>query len=422
VWRTYARALGPGVVTGASDDDPSGVATYAQAGAQFKYGLVWTALVTFPLMFAVQEICDRTALATGRSLGRLARDRFARRGRVVIGILLVVLLAANTLNIAADLVAIGAGVQLLHAGPQALWAVIAGAAITLLVVTGSFEAIARVFKFLCFSLLTYLAVLVFAHVDWADVIVHTLVPHIEFSRTYIALLIAILGTTISPYLFFWQSAYRVEELRSEPEGGKRAVSLKDRTASEARMKVRTSRVDVAIGMLFSNLVMFAIIVATGATLAGHGTEINSAAQAASALQPVAGGVAKLLFALGFIATGFLAVPILAGSAAAAITSLRGRDWGYSRSLREAPYFYGLVAIGTLGGAVLSLVGVNPISLLVAVALINGLTAVPFLVLVMMISHDRRLMGSYTNGRLATALGWTTVGVMTAAAVALLLTL
>jgi NRAMP (natural resistance-associated macrophage protein)-like metal ion transporter len=423
VWRRYVRGLGPGLVTGASDDDPSGVATYAQAGAQFKYGLVWTALLTFPLMFAVQEICDRTALATGRSLGLLAHDRFARVGRVVIGILLVVLLAANTLNIAADLLAIGAGAQLLHAGPQTMWAVVAGASITLLVVTGSFEAIARVFKFLCLTLLAYVVVLAFAHVDWRDVVVHTLVPHIEFTRDYIALLVAILGTTISPYLFFWQSAHRVEELRSEPEGGDRAVALKERTARGAQLKVRTSRVDVATGMVFSNLVMFAIIVATGATIGTHGgTKIESAAQAAAALEPVAGAIAKTLFALGFIATGFLAVPVLAGSAAAAITALQRKEWGFSRSARDAPRFYALVAVGTIGGAILSLVGVNPIALLVVVALVNGLTAAPFLILVMLIADDRGLMGSYANGRLAKTLGWTTVALMALAAFALLFTL
>jgi NRAMP (natural resistance-associated macrophage protein)-like metal ion transporter len=419
VWRTYVRALGPGLVTGASDDDPSGVATYAQAGAQFRYDLVWTALITFPLMFAVQEICDRTALATGRSLGRLAHDRFARTGRIVVALLLVVLLAANTLNVAADLLAIGAGAHLLHAGSQTVWAVVAGAAITLLVVTGSFETIARVFKYLCFSLLAYIVVLAFMHVDWVDVIFHALVPHIEFNRTYIALLIAILGTTISPYLFFWQSAHRIEELRSEPEGGERAVSLEERPTADAQLKVRTSRLDVATGMLFSNVVMFAIIVATGTTLGnGGGAKIDSAAQAAAALEPVAGGVAKTLFAIGFISTGFLAVPVLAGSAAAAITALRGSDWGFSRSARDAPLFYTLVAAGTLGGAILSLAGVNPITLLVAVALINGLTAVPFLVLVMVIAGDRRLMGSYTNGRLASVLGWSTAALMAVAALAL----
>jgi NRAMP (natural resistance-associated macrophage protein)-like metal ion transporter len=422
-WRAYVRALGPGLVTGASDDDPSGVATYAQAGAQFKFALLWTALVTFPLMTGVQEICDRTALATGDSLGTLARKRFDRFGRSVVALLLVALLFANALNIAADLVAIGAGANLLHGGPQTLWALIAGAVVTVLVLTGSFDTIARVFKILCSALLAYVAVLIFAHVDWARVGINAIVPHAQFSKDYIALLIAVLGTTISPYLFFWQTAHRVEELREEPEGGTKAVGIAVRTTAEARLKQRTSRIDVAVGMAFSNIVMFAIIVATASTLARHGTtKVESAAQAAAALRPVAGSASSVLFAVGFIGAGFLAVPVLAGAAAAGISGLAGRRWGYSQSLREAPMFYGLVAAGTLGGAALSLVGVNPIGLLVVVALINGLAAAPFLVVVMLIAGNRRLMGDYVNGRLATTIGWLTVGLMGAAAVAVVATL
>jgi NRAMP (natural resistance-associated macrophage protein)-like metal ion transporter len=417
------RALGPGLVTGASDDDPSGVATYAQAGAQFKFALLWTALITFPLMTGIQEICDRTALATGDSLGTLARKRFDRFGRSVVALLLVALLFANALNIAADLVAIGAGANLLHGGPQTLWALIAGAVVTVLVLTGSFDTIARVFKILCSALLAYVAVLIFAHVDWARVGINAIVPHAQFSKDYIALLIAVLGTTISPYLFFWQTAHRVEELREEPEGGTKAVGIAVRTTAEARLKQRTSRIDVAVGMAFSNIVMFAIIVATASTLARHGTtKVESAAQAAAALRPVAGSASSVLFAVGFIGAGFLAVPVLAGAAAAGISGLAGRRWGYSQSLREAPMFYGLVAAGTLGGAALSLVGVNPIGLLVVVALINGLAAAPFLVVVMLIAGNRRLMGDYVNGRLATTIGWLTVGLMGAAAVAVVATL
>jgi NRAMP (natural resistance-associated macrophage protein)-like metal ion transporter len=422
-WRAYVRALGPGLVTGASDDDPSGVATYAQAGAQFKFALLWTALITFPLMTGVQEICDRTALATGDSLGTLARKRFDRFGRSVVALLLVALLFANALNIAADLVAIGAGANLLHGGPQTLWALIAGVVVTVLVLTGSFDTIARVFKILCSALLAYVAVLIFAHVDWARVGINAIVPHAQFSKDYIALLIAVLGTTISPYLFFWQTAHRVEELRKEPEGGTKAVGIAVRTTAEARLKQRTSRIDVAVGMAFSNIVMFAIIVATASTLARHGTtKVESAAQAAAALRPVAGSASSVLFAVGFIGAGFLAVPVLAGAAAAGISGLAGRRWGYSQSLREAPMFYGLVAAGTLGGAALSLVGVNPIGLLVVVALINGLAAAPFLVVVMLIAGNRRLMGDYVNGRLATTIGWLTVGLMGAAAVAVVATL
>jgi NRAMP (natural resistance-associated macrophage protein)-like metal ion transporter len=422
-WRAYFRALGPGLVTGASDDDPSGVATYAQAGAQFRFGLLWTALITFPLMTGVQEICDRTALATGQSLGTLARTRFGRFGRTTVGVLLCGLFLANGLNIAADLLAVGAGVHLLHAGPQTLWAVVAGATITVLVLTGSFDTIARVFKILCSALLAYIAVVFFAHVDWRRVAVNAIVPHPTFSKDYIALLIAVLGTTISPYLFFWQSAHRIEELREEPEGGNRPVPLSERAKSDARLKQRTSRLDVGVGMAFSNLVMFAIIVATASTLGKNGaTNVDSAAQAAEALRPVAGSASTVLFAIGFIGAGFLAVPVLAGSAAAGIAGLVGKRWGFSRTPRQAPVFYVLVAAGTLGGAALSLIGVNPIALLVIAALVNGLAAGPFLIVVMLIAGNRELMGDYRNGRLASSLGWLTVAIMTAAAIALLVTL
>src|ERR1022692_4285018 len=210
VWRQYLRAMGPGLVTGASDDDPSGIATYSQAGAKFGFSFLWAALLTLPLMAAVQEICDRTALATGIGLGELAVKRFQRTGRTVIAVLLVALIIANGLNIAADLVAVGSGMQLLHAGPTWLWALLAGALIPTLLGLGDFARIALVFKALCAALLAYLVVAVLVTQQWGAVLSHTLVPHIELTRAYLALLVAVLGTTISPYLFFWQSAHRLE--------------------------------------------------------------------------------------------------------------------------------------------------------------------------------------------------------------------
>ena len=412
----YLRSLGPGLITGASDDDPSGVATYAQAGARFQYGLLWTALLTLPLMSAVQEICDRTALATGKSLGALADERF-KRWRVGLGMLIGLLIVANVLNVAADVAAVGEGMNLLHAGPAALWAPVAGVAITGLVVAGTFDQITQVFKFLCLVLLTYVAVLFAASPSWSQVVLHTVVPQIEFSTDYMLLFVAVLGTTISPYLFFWQTANRVEDLRKEPEGGTRAVSLRMRSDERADRKLRMCRADDFTGMAFSNIVMFAIIVATGATLgANGGTDITSAAQAAQALKPVAGGASEYLFALGFIGSGMLAIPVLAGSGASALAALVHKDWGYSRKLQDAPFFYVLVAGGTLGGTLLTLVGVSPVRLLVFSALINGLLAAPFLVLVMLISQDRTIMGAkYRNGRAAQVLGWGTAGLMGIAA-------
>jgi len=415
----YLRALGPGLVTGASDDDPSGIATYAQAGSSFGFAFLWTALLTFPLMAGVQEICDRTALATGKGLGQLATEKLSRRGkRIVIG-LVGLLIVANALNIAADLVAVGSGMHLLHAGPATLWALVAGVAISALLVTESFEIIARIFKLLCLSLLTYVAMLFVVNLKWGSVAHSMFVPHLSVGSSYIALLVAVLGTTISPYLFFWQSLNRIEEMRAERAGGNKAQPLRKRDRVSALRKARRSRFDVVSGMAFSNLVMFAIICTTAATIGKHGKHnIQSAADAATALKPIAGRFASTLFALGFVGAGMLAIPVLAGAGSAGMAGLLGKAKGFSHSPRNAPTFYGLVLLGTLGGTALSLVGVNPIKLLVIVAVINGVAAAPFLVIVMLISNDRKLMGEYVNGKLARATGWGTTALMTLAAIVL----
>lgn len=370
-------------------------------------------------MAAVQEICDRTALATGCGLGELATKRFERTGRTVLAILLAVLIVANALNVSADLVAVGSGMNLLRAGPTWIWALIAGALITTVLALDSFDRLAIIFKVLCASLLTYLVVAVMVTHQWSTLLESTFIPHIEFTQSYLALLVAILGTTISPYLFFWQNAHRLEEMRQEPAGGSKPMALKSVSRSRANLKQRTSRLDVFSGMAFSNLVMFAIIASAAQTLhAHHHTNIQSAAQAAQALQPLAGHFASLVFALGFIGSGLLAIPVLAGSASIGIADLYGQRWGFSRSIARAPLFYSLVALGTIGGTLLSLVPVNPIKLLVLVAVINGVTAAPFLVVVMRVSSDRALMGRFANGKLASTMGWLTVVIMAGAAVAL----
>jgi NRAMP (natural resistance-associated macrophage protein)-like metal ion transporter len=416
-WRGLFRVLGPGLVTGASDDDPSGIATYSQAGAQFGLGLLWVSLASLPLMAGVQEICDRTALATGKGLGELAAQKYPGRARRVLVVLMAALIIANALNIAADLVAIGSGMNLLHAGPIWLWALISGTAITALIILGSFAQISRIFNLLCLAVLTYFFVLFAVHVNWSQVAIHTVVPHITFSQGFIALLVAVLGTTISPYLFFWQSAHRLEEMREEPEGGDHPLPLRKRSNRNALWKARTSRIDVFFGMTLSNLVMFAIIVASASTL--HGKPVDSAAAAAAALKPIAGKWAADLFAIGFIGTGMLAVPVLAGAGAAGMAGLLGKGFGFSRSFRKAPVFYGLVVVGTMGGAILSLLTHNPIQLLVIVAVINGVAAAPFLLLVMLISADKAIMGEYRNGRLASFIGWATFAIMAVASLTLL---
>jgi NRAMP (natural resistance-associated macrophage protein)-like metal ion transporter len=423
-WADYLRALGPGLVTGASDDDPSGIATYAQTGARFGFGMLWVAIITFPLMAAVQEICDRTALATGKDLGELMMIRFGRIWRVAIAALIAALIIANTLNIAADLVAVGSGMHLLHAGPGALWAVVAGVVIMILLVSGSFATIARVFKILSAALLAYIVVLVTVKVPWGTVLFNTVVPHVEVNRTFVALLVGVLGTTISPYLFFWQSMHRIEDMREEDAGGSQPLPLRRRSRIDARGKQSRSRFDVFTGMAFSNVVMFAIITVTAVTLtgkSGHHVTISSAAQAASALRPVAGRFATAIFALGFVGAGMLAIPVLAGAGSAGMAGILGKPTGFSNSPRQAPVFYGLCAIGTVGGMALSLLSVNPITLLVFVAVVNGVAAAPFIIITMIVSSNPTIMGEYVNGRAAKLLGWLAAALMTGAAVALFAT-
>jgi NRAMP (natural resistance-associated macrophage protein)-like metal ion transporter len=407
----FLAVLGPGLVTGAADDDPSGVATYAQAGATFQNGLLWTVPVTLPLMMAAQEICDRMVLATGDSLGTLIREKFTRRWRILIGALLAMLVIANILNGGADLTAIGQGMQLLHAGPAAIWSAVAGVGIMLAVILGSFTMMGRIFKWLCLVLLVYIVVLVVAHLNWGDVALGLIGGHFRLSPAYLGLVVAVLGTSISPYMFFWQSAQRVEELRREKLKGQKTPRLDDRTAQRARQKLKDARVDVFTGMTFSVIIMFAIIAATAATLGAHHKTVSSAAQAAQALAPAAGSYASIIFAIGFIGSGVLAVPVLAASGAAGMSALLNKDWGFDRKVRKAPVFYSILGAGIVLGTVLSVVSSNPIQLLVLSAIVNGIAAGPFLVIVMLISRDTSIMGVHVNRRLANTMGWIVTAVM-----------
>ncbi len=418
LWRQYLRAIGPGLVTGASDDDPSAIASYAAAGAGAGLGLLWTCIVAFPLMVGVQINADRTALATGRSLGELARERFGGFGRRVFVVLLSGHLLANALVIAADLIAVGSGMELLRAGPTWVWALLAGAAITGLVLSGSFAVLARVLKVMCLALVGYVAVLFVVDVDWPAVVRHTLVPHVQLNATYLGLMLAVLGATLPPYVFLWQNVHRLEDMRDEPEGGPQPLPLHRRPPWSATRKQRTSSLDVVCGMTFAVMVMFAVMVSSAVTIAADGPRrITSAAQAAQALEPVAGGAAKAIFAVAFIAAGILAIPVIAGAGSAGLAGYLGRSWGFSRSIRQAPVFYSLVAAGTVAGTVLSLVGIDPIQLLVTAATVNGLTSAPLLALVMVISGDRRLMGVHRAGRTSRVLGWAAVALMSVTAIA-----
>jgi Mn2+/Fe2+ NRAMP family transporter len=312
--------------------------------------------------------------------------------------------------------AVGEGMRLLHAGPAPLWSAVVGIGLSMLLIRGSFDTVANVFKWLCLSLFTYVAVLFAVHITWSDVLKGFVGLQLKGDASYWRIVVAILGTTISPYLFFWQSAHRIEKMREDSPVGQGPVPLRRRPSLAARNEERESRFDVFTGMLFSQLVMVAIIVATGATIGQSGNgDIASAADAAKALEPLAGSASTVLFAVGFIGAGVLSIPVLAASASVGLAGLTGKEWGFERSPRRAPVFYGLVLLGTVGGTVLAVVMSNPISLLVLSAFVNGIASAPFLVVTMLVAGDRTLMGEYRNGRLASTLGWAAVAVMTTAA-------
>ena len=333
---------------------------------------------------------------------------------MLIGILIVALLAANILNAAADLMAIGQGMELFGAGPAQMWSAITGIGIAVVLMAGGFEIISKIFKWLCLALLAYVAVLFVAKVDWADVLAGTLGLQFRFSWDYLGLIVAVLGTTISPYLFFWQSADRIEELREEDHGDAEEVSLEERAPARAEQKLRDARADVFTGMFFSVLVMFAIMAATAATLGRNGTDVKTAADAAKALEPIAGPAAKFLFAAGFIGSGILAVPVLAASGSAGLAGLLGKDWGFDRRPSQARTFYVLLGVGTIGGVIISFLATDPIGLLILSAIINGIAAAPFLIVTMLIARDKDIMGQYRNGKLAATLGWATTAIMVVA--------
>jgi Mn2+/Fe2+ NRAMP family transporter len=293
----------------------------------------------------------------------------------------------------------------------------------MLLTLDSFNRLAQVFKILCLALFSYIIVAVIVTHHWLSVLDNTVVPHITFFKSYMAIFVAILGTTISPYLFFWQSAHRIEDMKDEDEGGDGVRTLQQRVRSRAQLKERMSRLDVFSGMAFSNVVMFAIIATAGETLhVHHKTSISSAAQAAQALQPLAGKGASIIFALGFIGSGLLAVPVLAASGSIGLSDLMGKKWGFSSSIKKAPLFYALVGVGTLGGTALSLLHINPIQLLIFVAVVNGVVAAPFLFVVLRIAGSHSIMGEFVNGKLSRTLGWITFAVMAGASVLLFATL
>jgi len=407
----YFRVLGPGLVTGASDDDPSGIATYAVAGASIGTSLLWTAGATFPLMTAIQLICARIGLVSGVGLMAAVRGRY-RHGFLQIACLL--LLVANTFNIAADLAGMGEAVEMLLGLSPRLVVPIMGVAILLTTIYCRYASFAQYLKWLTVALFAYVITAFLAAPDWKQVLWATLVPTVQWNREWLMTFVGILGTTISPYLFFWQASHEVEEMKAQG-----LVTLRERQGATAH-ELQDARLDVGIGMLFSNLVMYFIILTTAATLhRAHVGGIETTRQAAEALRPLAGDGAYLLFTIGILGTGFLAIPILMGSASFAVAELYRWRAGLDHPFGRAPRFYLVMVLSLVGALVLDLLHLSPIRMLFWSAVLNGILAPPLMVLVMLVGNNREIMGKDVNGFWLNTLGWTATALMTLAAGAFL---
>jgi NRAMP (natural resistance-associated macrophage protein)-like metal ion transporter len=403
--------LGPGLTTGASDDDPSGIATYSQTGAQYGFQLLWMSLWTFPLSAIVQEMCARIGLVTGRGLAGNIRAYFPKR---MLYVCTTLLFAANALNIGADIGAMAKAVQLLNPALNFSLLVIFITLFSLgLQIYTPYVRYARYLKWLALVLLSYVASAILAHLNWHDVLSHAYMPSFSFSKNQLLLVCAILGTTISPYLFFWQTSQEVEEQILQ---GK--TTLKERSTATDPADIKSMRIDVWSGMLLSEMVMFFIIAACGSILFKHGiTNIQTSAQAAEALRPFAGNATYFLFAAGIIGTGLLAIPVLAGSSSYAFAESYRWKEGLYRNIRQAYAFYGIIIISMFVGLAINFLGIDPIKALIYSAVANGLVAPVILLMIVLISSNRKVMGHWTNKRSTTIAGWAIILLMAASGIA-----
>ncbi|MFH1253175.1 MAG: Nramp family divalent metal transporter [Candidatus Uhrbacteria bacterium] len=393
------KILGPGFVTGASDDDPSGIATYSQSGAQFGYTQLWTAFFTTPFMIVVQEMCGRIGLVKGRGLAAVIKKRY---GKKILYPVVLLLIIANTINIGADLGAMAASAQLIIGLPF-IFLLIGMTVLTLfLEIFVSYKVYAKYLKYLTLSLFAYVIVVFIVKQNWSAVAFSTFIPQINFEKNYLMNLVAILGTTISPYLFFWQSNSEVEE---EVAQGK-LKNMDEGTPIINKSDIRRMRIDTIVGMLFSNLIMFFIITTAASTLFTNGiTNVETAEQAAVALRPLAGNFASLLFLIGIMGVGLLGVPVLAGSASYAVAELLGWKSGLYRKLKDAHGFYGIITLATLVGLLVNFLGIKPFTMLYYTAIVNGLVAPILLVVIVLLAGDKKTMGKYTSSKWLSAAGW-----------------
>ncbi len=410
IWRKFVRSvnvLGPGLITGASDDDPSGIVTYSQAGAGYGLATLWTALITFPLMAAIQEMCARIGMVAGKGLTGVLKQHYPRW---VLYAMVLLSFPAITLNISSDVAGMGAVATLLFPKiPAYVFSIAFTFLILALIIMFPYPKIAKTMKWLCLSLFLYIIVPFLVKQNWGDVLRHTVVPTVIFDKDFIGILVAILGTTISPYLFFWQTNMEVEQMSQQT--GKIFIN---------KRLMGLMRDDVNVGMLFSNLVMFFIILATGVVLFPKGIhQIDTVEQAATALQPLAGNMAYIFFTLGVVGTGLLAIPVLAGSLSYIVTETFGWNQGLDKKFSEAKGFYTTIGVCMFIGLALQFVGVSPVKALIYTAILYGLTAPPLIAMILHICNNRSIMADFVNSRWSNILGFVTLALMTTAALVLL---
>jgi NRAMP (natural resistance-associated macrophage protein)-like metal ion transporter len=402
--RSLLGFLGPGLITGAADDDPSGIATYSQVGAQFGYGMTWLMLFSYPLMAAIQEISARIGRVSGQGIAANVGDHYSPWLLRFIVLLLVI---ANVINLGADLGAMGAALKLVIGGSAQLYVVLLAMLCAGLEIFVQYKRYASILKWLTLALFAYVGTVLIVGVHWGDVALHTFVPHIQWTKDFLVSIVAVLGTTISPYLFFWQASEEAEDERVDPE----AKSLID-APEQAGREIRRIRLDTWVGMGLSNLISWCIIVTTAATLnANNITDIQTSDQAAQALRPIAGDFAFFVFACGIVGTGLLAIPVLAGSAAYALAEMMKWPSGLSELPRRAKAFYGTIAVGTLLGVGFNFVHIDPIKALFWTAVINGVVAVPLMIVMMIMTMQSKVMGDFTLPRPLWVLGWLSTAAM-----------
>ncbi|MEO7119922.1 MAG: divalent metal cation transporter [Ginsengibacter sp.] len=414
-FKKILSVLGPGITTGAADDDPSGIATYSQTGAQFGYGQLWTALYMLPFMIGVQEACARIGMVTGKGITAIVKEHY--NSKVVYAVVSLVVIA-NIINIGADIGAMAAAANLIIPFPFVVWTLLFTASILILEIFTTYKVYARILKWLALSLLAYPITVFIVKMPWFTVFKATFIPHVEFNFAFFFIITGVLGTTISPYMFFWETSQEVEEMKERN-------LIKDGRPSIRPTNIRAMRIDNNVGMIISEITTWSILVVAGTVLHNSGvTNLKTAADAAKALEPLvhsfphAGYLSKLIFSIGIIGLGFLAVPVLSGSAAYAVSEAVNWDAGLNLKLKKAHGFYGIITIATLIGLIINFIGIDPVKALVYAAVLNGVAAVPLIFLILKISTSEKILGKYKGGILSKTILWITFLGMGAAAVAM----